>query len=291
MFKNGQIPAERLVQLDSGHWSSPASAERWYAFRAAVKDRAGVTLRITPGPNAYRSYADQQQTRRDACARGNCLQAASPGTSPHGGTWSHWRWTGGRTVDAMAFDVDNWWAVSWSVFQEEAERVGFQVGTIRADVAGVDEWWHIVDLDPWAPVLTGGQEDDMGLLPDERAALMDIKSALLDGIPGRDLSVGRLKQLAEAVFDIQSRMYITDPETGKRLWDAFDELTQKSRTILSTVIQIAKDSPDVDEKALAAELAPLLSETVGVMSDEQLADLAERIVTIQGQRMLGGAKS
>lgn len=46
---------------------------------------------------------------------------------------------------------------------------------------------------------------------------------------------------------------------------------------------------EIDETEVAAALAPLLTEHLGALPDEQLTALAERIVTIQGERLAGKA--
>lgn len=144
---NGRIPADWLVTLDTGrgrHVTLPTPAVRWYLLRRNVKARTGVTLYITDGMNAYRDWDEQGVGRRNACASGNCNAAAAQGYSSHGGTWNY----SGRLVDAMAFDIGNYWAIPWSVFAEECERVGLRVGLITKAIAGIEEPWHVIDLDP-----------------------------------------------------------------------------------------------------------------------------------------------
>lgn len=152
-FKNGQMPAHVLVQLDTGggkHWSTAASAARWYALRAYVKATYGITLFITPGWNGYRPLVEQHAARDWACSRGNCLGAAYPGTSSHGGNW--WK-PGVGWVDAMAFDIGNWWLLSWDTWVKVCAKFGLLAGGIPLNVSGgVDERHHIIDLNPFGPV-------------------------------------------------------------------------------------------------------------------------------------------
>lgn len=146
-YENGRIPAAALVTLDTGngrHLATATSAVRWYLLRRNVLARTGVTLYITPGMNAYRDWDEQGVGRRNACAAGNCNAAASQGYSSHGGTWRYQ----GRWVDAMAFDIGNYWAIPWAVFVEECARVGLRTGLITRAIAGIDEPWHVIDLDP-----------------------------------------------------------------------------------------------------------------------------------------------
>lgn len=164
-FSNGLVPLSALVQLDCGRWTAPTSAARWYALREKVWRERGVWLVITDGPNAYRSLANQHKARDEMCALGNCLAAAYPGTSSHGGTW--WR-PGVGWVDAMAFDISNWWAVPWEYFKAACASVGLHAGLITPDMAGgVSEWHHIIDLDPWGAIPAGLGATPFGVVEDK----------------------------------------------------------------------------------------------------------------------------
>lgn len=163
-YQNGQVPASALVQLDTGngyHMTSPYGRYVWYKLRALAKSRYGKTLHISPGYCAYRPLAAQKQAREDACNRGNCLAAAWPGTSSHGGTWEDRIYTKGVIVDAMAFDIGDWSQLSWTQFKGLCESVGLIVGAITADDEGATEPWHVVLLDPWRAVPK--EDDDMTL--------------------------------------------------------------------------------------------------------------------------------
>lgn len=166
-YQNGRIPLNELVEFDTGngkHWGTPTTRARWYAGRAAIKRRTGVTLYISAGWNAYRPYAEQVIGRNEACRQGNCNAAASPGYSSHGGTWISAKYTKRQWVDAMALDIGNYWAVPWSIFKEEMERVGFLVGAITPELAGIFEPWHVIDLAPYASFAG----DDSKPFPDEK---------------------------------------------------------------------------------------------------------------------------
>lgn len=153
LYQNGKVPSAALVALDTPyHWSSAKGAAMWYALRRNVQAKYGVTLRITPGKNAYRDYAAQEFARKNACASGNCSAAAVPGWSSHGGTWNN----RGVWVDAMAFDIDNWTDLGEARFFAEARAVGFLADGIRPEVSGgIREPWHLIVLDPWGPVPAG----------------------------------------------------------------------------------------------------------------------------------------
>lgn len=181
-YRNGELPRSILVELDSGggkHWTTRASAARWYALRAWVKAEYGVTLKITEGANAYRDLANQKVARQWACDRGNCLGAAYPGTSSHGGNWYR---PGVGWVDAMAFDVGNWWLLTWDAWVKACARFGLLAGGIPLNVSGgVDERHHIIDLNPFGPVPAGLETVEF----DDMATKQEIKDALYEVLTER----------------------------------------------------------------------------------------------------------
>jgi len=158
-YANGRIPAGVLFTVASGtdsngYWEFQFSQGTWAKWQAAkryAENKWGRTLYIRTGWNVYRPLNIQQQARDRACAQGNCLGAAWPGTSSHGGTWSSSRHTGGRLVDALAIDVDPN-GLTWAQVWEACRTAGFLCGAITKDIAGIDEPWHIIDLDPWRAV-------------------------------------------------------------------------------------------------------------------------------------------
>lgn len=150
-YSNGRLPEGILRRLDSGtptgrgrHVTTDASAVRWYGLRRDVQRETGVTLHISPGMNAYRDWAEQGVGRANACAAGNCLAAASQGSSSHGGNMAY-AFTNWQRVDAMAFDIGDYWRIPWATFKRIAERWGFEVGRITKAIAGIEEPWHIID--------------------------------------------------------------------------------------------------------------------------------------------------
>lgn len=193
---NGRIPADWLVTLDTGrgrHVTLPTPAVRWYLLRRNVKARTGVTLYITDGMNAYRDWDEQGVGRRNACNSGNCNAAAAQGYSSHGGTWTY----GGRLIDATAFDIGNYWAIPWDVFREECERVGLRVGLITKAIAGIEEPWHVIDLDPYgAPpmglTLTRGA-DGVYRLEDEMPTVAEIfNTPVTKNADGGDVTLAQI---------------------------------------------------------------------------------------------------
>jgi len=163
----------------------------WYALRRNVQAKYGKTLHITPGMNGYRDWAEQGVGRRNACAQGNCNAAAAQGYSSHGGTWRSSKYTGGRWVDAMAFDIGDYWQIGQAAFYAEARAVGFQAGLITPEIAGIFEPWHLIVFDPWGVIpasldVTDFQEDDV-LNEDDKKWISDWFGSLRDGylrVPG-----------------------------------------------------------------------------------------------------------
>jgi hypothetical protein len=154
-YANGRAPLSDLVAFDSGggqHWGPAATRARWYRARRRIYERTGIWLNITGGWNVFRPLHEQTLGRQKACAQGNCNAAAVAGYSSHGLTWNHRIHTGGRWVDAAALDIGDYWRVPFAIFREEMEAAGFVVGGILRDVAGVDEWWHVIDLHPFSAI-------------------------------------------------------------------------------------------------------------------------------------------
>lgn len=135
-YPNGRIPLDQLIHLGGDHYVTAGTKAKWEAMRADVYANEGVWLYITPGPNAYRSLEWQQHYW-------NTLpfpQAASPGTSSHGGVHS------GR--DAMALDIGNWGELGMSKFSHYCNKHGFEPNYFSW------EPWHIIDWEPWRVVPT-----------------------------------------------------------------------------------------------------------------------------------------
>lgn len=133
-YKNGFIPVSELVLIEGNHLATRGTAARWENLKTDVLYHEGVTLRITGGENAYRSYSGQVFARKNACAEGRCDDAAEPGFSSHGGSLN------GR--DSGAIDVSNWADIGIVKFYDYCRRNGFEPGYF--------DWepWHIID---WAP--------------------------------------------------------------------------------------------------------------------------------------------
>ena len=161
-YSNGYVPRNILIKIASGtdvngyweHLITPATLYKWNIALAYARRKWGKVMRISTGWNCYRPIAIQADARGRAEANGEPNSAALPGWSSHGGTWVSWKHTGGRWVDAMAIDVVPQ-ALTWAQVDEAMRHAGFLVGAITKAIAGIDEPWHYIDLDPWAAVPAG----------------------------------------------------------------------------------------------------------------------------------------
>lgn len=147
-YPNGGIPRDQLILLGSGtdsngyweHLATPGTAQKHFALVALGYEASGRELRISSGWNVYRPIPAQKDAKRDACARGRCQDAATPGFSSHGGEY--------QGADALAIDYSNWSYVfgSREAFYAACRAVGL--------VPGVFDWepWHVIDRDPYRPV-------------------------------------------------------------------------------------------------------------------------------------------
>lgn len=162
-FANGQIPSNLLVTVGPYHWMPAATAHRWAGLVADIQAHEGVTMRITPGKNAYRDYTGQVFARNNACAAGRCNDAAVPGTSSHGGEY--------RGRDSLAIDVTNWAVLGKDKWYAYCRKHGFEPGFF--------DWepWHIIDWSPWAMSAGGGSSPfiDYALLRRQKEETMYIK--------------------------------------------------------------------------------------------------------------------
>lgn len=142
-YANGRVPLSLLVHLGGNLYMFPGMYQRWLNLVALVKQRHGVTLRITRGTkgwddwNGYRSYEAQVVYRRELGG-----MAARAGYSSHGGSYQ------GR--ESGAIDVANWAAIGRDAFFKACRDVGLTPGTDSR------ENWHVVDYSPWAGPSGGG---------------------------------------------------------------------------------------------------------------------------------------
>lgn len=185
-YDNGYVPTKLLVTFKTGytpgegdwaHMTTPSSYAKHLALVALAKANTGRTLEITDGWGAYRPYESQVYARS---LYGN--GAAWPGTSSHGMFWE------GR--QCAAYDYGNW---SWvyngdrAAFYRDVRAVGMEPGLIHPSRGNnyPDEPWHVVDLDPWAPVTAGGKSGTPAtiIIPEEDEMKPDSMFAIVDGVP------------------------------------------------------------------------------------------------------------
>lgn len=189
-YKNGEVPASLLsrrgaIRLTAGTWA------KWDALVADVKARFNVTLTITQGKGVtsgsggYRDFAMQKAVKDKYRRLGRPKQAATEGTSSHGGEYK------GR--DALAVDVNNYWAIPQSELFAAARRAGFTPGVFDGKGGRPLEPWHLIDYDPYRKV-----EDDM--TPEESNQLKQVYNAIFNGgksMPDGGRSIGAsLAQIA-----------------------------------------------------------------------------------------------
>lgn len=195
-YKNGQIPASILVRrgnhlLTAGTWAKVD------ALVADVQKRHGVTLRITDvvgsvkGAGAYRDRPMQRAMKSYYTALGRPWQAATEGTSSHGGEF--------QGVDALAFDINNYWAIPQAEFFAACRRAGLEPGYFDGKGGRPLEPWHVIDRDPYrtihkTPPAPAGDETEPVIVPEEEADMPQIirkkgtdEVSLLDPDVGRDL--------------------------------------------------------------------------------------------------------
>lgn len=179
-YRNGEVPSEWLVEFASG-WNSadgawvhslpPSTYRKHLALVALAKLNRGRDLKIGVGWCAYRPLAPQIMLKKRFG-----IMAATPGTSSHGGFWEN------RQV--MAIDYSNWADVydgDRAAWFRDVRAVGLEPDLISPRRGYPDEPWHVVDLDPWAAVPSGGLDlpDIEQILEDAMAnPIIDVDSTL-----------------------------------------------------------------------------------------------------------------
>lgn len=154
-YRNGDLPDWLLVRrgnflLTRGTWA------KWDALVADVQHRFGVTLRITDGvgvmkgTGAYRDRPMQRAVKAYYTKLGKPRQAATEGTSSHGGEF--------KGDDALAVDVTNYYLIPRAEFFAACRRAGFEPNFFDGKNGKPLEPWHIIDRDPYRSVgsTTGG---------------------------------------------------------------------------------------------------------------------------------------
>lgn len=83
MSSNGRLPASMLAPIAGGRLRKDA-ALRWNSMNLRRRRQGKSTILPNGSQSSYRNLAGQQMMRSMWCGRGNCGNAAIPGTSNHG---------------------------------------------------------------------------------------------------------------------------------------------------------------------------------------------------------------
>lgn len=294
-YANGQVPYSVVsVVLASGtdangYWEfrcTPAFAARWTQAKRNAERLFGRTIYIRTGWNIYRPLFSQQTARRNACAAGNCAGASVPGYSSHGGNW------GGR--DCLAVDVDPN-GLTWDQVDQAMEAAGFSARLITEKISGIPggERWHYIDFNAFGPAPAGTETGEF----DSMATKQEIKDALYEVLtekpglgPGERNHWDSLKFIADLAAaahpsKIWAHQVQLQDEHGNPIYRDGKPVTFPARGYLASInAQVGGEIADVDEEALAAALAPLISSQIGSLSDEDIARLAEAAADEQDRR-------
>lgn len=271
-YANGRVPLSLLVHLGGNLYMFPGMYQRWLNLVALVKQRHGVTLRITRGSqgwddwNGYRPYEAQVIYRQKL---GN--MAAYPGYSSHGGSY------GGR--ESGAIDVNNWAAIGRDAFFKACRDVGLTPGTDSR------ENWHVVDYSPWAGPSGGGGGSVDIMNATQEAKLDAVLAALGAGglapagtVTWPDTIMGNIRTTMTKVANIDAWM----SEGG----EGVNAGAAKPGTVASRQINLDRQMTGangqyVDTNAIA-RLADIQA-NMGI-SDAQIAVIAEAVVdAVQAQ--------
>lgn len=201
-YRNGDIPDHLLERrgnflLTAGTWA------KWDALVADVFARFGVTLRITDGvgvmkgTGAFRTRLMQRAVKRYYTALGRPWQAATEGTSSHGGEF--------KGEDALAVDVNNYWAIPYDEFKAACRRAGFEPDYFDGRDGKPLERWHIIDRQPYRRVAAPSAEESTPvILPVEEENEEDTMKVFGYIRPGKD-----------------KRTYYVTMDFAGGLWDEF----------------------------------------------------------------------
>jgi hypothetical protein len=235
-YTNGYIPLELMTVFDRGyntvdgnwyHALSPATLARHRALVALGLKRTGRTLAINRGWSAYRPYAAQVLAKKI-----HGIYAATPGTSSHGGLWE------GR--QCLAMDYGNWAWVYEShggvnSFAADCRAVGLSPLLIVKSRGYPDEFWHVIDLNPWSAVPAFDsstpfpQEEDDMFSDQDRANLQSVMLALGAGglTPGmwkdEDTATGAARAARDAATSVKDAL--AQGQTVKRVVNLDQQVT------------------------------------------------------------------
>lgn len=284
-YSNGYIPENLLVIFARGantvdgawfHGLPAATYARHLRLVELARERTGKTLRISDGWGAYRPYAAQQIAR---AIYGN--GAAWPGTSSHGGVWE------GRQTAAM--DYSNWGDVyGWdrAAFAADCYAAGLTPNMIVPARGYPDEPWHVIDLDPWGEVPAGFDSTAFPLEDDMPTMQEFLNTPAYDGGPTISAFFKAVDQGGVAT-QVWGRVVDRglDGAGNPLLVSAIQELAD-AKTLAMQILgkPTGEVSVDVDEAALAASLAPLITANLSKVSDEDVKRLAVAAADEQDRR-------
>ena len=312
-YRNGYIPMARLVTFKKGsnktdgdwhHSLSPSTYRKHLQLVAKAYQRTGRMLAISNGWSAYRPYF-AQVLAREIWGFG----AAVPGTSSHGGFWE-----GKQT---LAMDYGNWaWVYAKfgsrarAEFYADCRAVGLSPGLIHPSRGNgyPDEPWHVIDKEPWAAVPAGLGVEDMPLTKEDIAAVakavwnymvqpQDENGRYVTGsFPARGFlsSIAAQVQATNQGVKALPSTFLASPiqmqdDQGNLLWQEGKPVVYPLRGYIGSIAgQVGGKPADVDESALAAELAPLLASQIGALSDADVERLATAVADEQARRMTRG---
>lgn len=287
-FPNGMIPLDQMTRLSvGGGYLLPAAAQNFESWRAEAR-KAGWNLSITSAADAFRTYQIQERIFRERYTttylsgrptkRWNGVTwwlkpgqatAAVPGTSNHG--------------KGLAVDINN--AGPFDVgFHKWMSSTGPKHGWSNAEGRSIKEPWHwvndniargaigsVVDEIP-EQVVPPTQEQDEDMDVTQATQLAEVHW-MLGQIRGTDLS--SIKQQTDRLPAIHASVDLANAGIGN--------VTNGVKGVLDRLgVPV-----DIDEAALAASLAPLLSFAAPTLTDADLTRVANAVADEQSKRLSG----
>lgn len=233
MAVNGRIPTSELVFVGNDVDGQPAylhkgAAADWFAMKAACLKETGVTLTISGGGGAYRTYA-LQEYYYDQYRNHGGANAADPGTSNHG--WG------------KAVDIYNWSrAYSWLL--ANCHRWGFENNY-------APEGWHYQHLSDTA--IAGLEETPLDNEQEEEVA--DMRDWTIIGYGRGENETGTEWHIVGGGVDTA----IANSQGGKDLAEKFGRANTAAQRILRFLDPKDKESKlgEWEELAINAHLAKI----------------------------------
>lgn len=298
MALNGRLPSSSLGLLITGHLIRKDLISQTEALRQAFQSRFKKPLLLTGG---YRTYATQERIFRERYTttpisspdvrwwngirwyrKPGFASAAVPGTSNHGL---------GTAID-FSSNVNNGGSAEHSWMVAHGPAFGWNWPT-WARKSPTYEPWHfespgIVPVGNYIGI-PGVNIPNIPPLPPAPPYLEDFLSALTDQEQRRllawaDNGQARLEQVYNAILTMLPHVRDRLPLIHSRADVGAAEHTNILNGVLG-VLAALRDLPSVDEKALAEELAPLISESIYSLSDVDLNRIARAVTDEQARRL------